>query len=206
MKAEDGVPPHSEHVSGLLRQMKDTAAREDVITVGNILQLCGVRGFAFLLLALALLNIVIFMVPFISILFGLPMVILAAQLVIGLRAPIFPAAIRHRTIRREPFVAGIDRAIRAVEVLERFIKPRFRLLSDPRLARVHGIAALVMSIMVALPIPVVNVPPSLGLVMLSLGILTRDGIFILIGYAIGVWCLWLFKSLGHIAHAVAKSA
>ena len=206
MKTADGVPPNPERVSDLLRQMRDTAAREDVITVGNILQLCGVRGFAFLLLALALLNIVIFMVPFISILFGLPMVILSAQLVLGLRAPIFPDAIRHRTIKREPFIAGIDRAIRAVEALERFIKPRFTFISDPKFTRIHGLAALIMSIMVALPIPVVNVPPSIGLVMLALGILTRDGIFILIGYAIGVWCLWLFKSLGHIAHTVAKNA
>jgi len=191
-----------ERISDLMRQLKDTAAHEESISVGHILQVFGVRGFAFLLLMLALLNIVIFMVPGISVLFGLPMVVLAAQMVLGFRAPVFPRFIRRRTIQRATLLQGIDRAIYGVEKIERYIKPRLMFLTHPYLYRLHGLIALIMAVMVALPIPVFNVPPSFGLAFLAIGLLERDGVFILLGYAVGAWCLWLFKSLSHFAHSL----
>jgi hypothetical protein len=189
-----------------MRLLMDKAAHEERVSVGSILHLFGIRGFAFLLLMLALLNVVIFMVPFISILFGLPMVILAAQMVLGFHAPIFPAFIRRQTIQREALMQGLKRALYGVEKIEHYIKPRFMFLTHPALTRIHGLLALIMAVMVTLPIPLFNVPPSLGLAFLAIGMLQRDGIFILLAYATGTGCLFLFKSLGHIAHSVTTGA
>ncbi|MDX2027025.1 MAG: exopolysaccharide biosynthesis protein [Alphaproteobacteria bacterium] len=186
-----------------MRRLMAAVAQEEQVSIGRILQVFGVRGFAFLLLLLALLNIFIFMVPMISVLFGLPMVILAAQMVLGFRAPIFPVAVRHRTIRRDALVRGLETGVVWVGKLERFIKPRFLFLSVRQLDRVHGLLALMLAVMVALPIPVVNVPPSVGLVFLAIGMLEKDGVFIALAYAIAIWCLFLFKSLGYAAHTLA---
>ena len=184
----------------------NTAAESETVTVGRILHIFGVRGFAFLLLVLSILNVVIFMVPMISFLFGLPMVILTVQMVIGLHAPVFPRVVRAWTISRTALMEGLARAIVWIERMERYIKPRLPALSAPELLRVHALVALVLAVMVTLPIPVVNVPPSIALIFLAIGILERDGLFILLGYATGLWCLWLFKSLDHIVHVVAKAA
>ncbi len=189
-----------QRISDIMRLLMDKAAHEERVSVGSILHLFGIRGFAFLLLMLALLNVVIFMVPFISILFGLPMVILAAQMVLGFHAPIFPAFIRRQTIQREALMQGLKRALYGVEKIEHYIKPRFMFLTHPALTRIHGLLALIMAVMVTLPIPLFNVPPSLGLAFLAIGMLQRDGIFILLAYATGAGCLFMFKSLGHIAH------
>jgi len=180
----------------------EEAAREDTITVGRILSIFGLRGFAFLLLILSILNIVIFMVPMLSFFLGLPMVILAVQMVLGLKAPLFPAFIRRRTIARTALLDGLARAIYWVERIERYIKPRLAFLSAPALLRVHAFLALVLAILVTLPIPVVNVPPSIGIFFLALGLLQRDGVFIALAYAVGWWCLWLFASLGTVVHRV----
>lgn len=186
--------------------LMDKATHEESVSVGSILHLFGVRGFAFLLLMLALLNIVIFIVPFISVLFGLPMVILSVQMVLGFHAPIFPAFIRRQMIQREALVQGVGRAVYGVEKIEHYIKPRGLFLTHPKLTRLHGLVALAMSVMVILPIPLFNVPPSVGLVFLAIGMLERDGFFILLAYIIGGVCLCLFKSLlGHIAHSMANS-
>ncbi len=193
-------------ISELVSRLMDTAAATETITVGRVLQIFGVRGFAFLLMILSILNIVIFMVPFLSFFLGLPMVILTAQMIIGLRAPMFPRVIRTREISRTALLDGLGRAIIWIQRIENYIKPRLPALSAPELMRVHAFAALILAIMVTLPIPVVNVPPSVAILFLAIGILSRDGIFILMGYATGLWCLWLFKSLDHIAHAVAKAA
>lgn len=197
------VPPEPKRISDIIRILKDKASHEQTVSVGAILNLFGVRGFAFLLLMLGLLNIVIFMVPFISILFGLPMVILSAQMVLGLHAPIFPAFIRRRIFHREALLQGLDRALYGIETIEHYIKPRFLFLTHPNLVRVHGLLALMLAVMVTLPIPLFNVPPSVGLVFLAIGMLQRDGIFIMLAYAVGSICLLMFKSLGHFANSFA---
>jgi hypothetical protein len=194
---------HHERISVILRHLKDIAAHaEEQVSVGYVLQVFGRRGFAFLLLVLSLLNIVIFMVPMISVLFGLPMVILAVQMILGLPMPVFPEVINRRTIPREALVQGLDRAIFWVEKIERYIRPRLLFLTGPHIDRAHAVLALVLAIMVTLPIPVFNVPPSIGLFFLAVGMLQPDGLFIILAYTVGVWCLWLFKSLGHVVHAL----
>src|ERR1700733_9602805 len=136
------LPPNPpERISDLMRRLADSSGAEEGITVGRVLHIFGVRGFAFLLLVLALLNIVIFMVPFLSFFLGLPMVVLAAQMTLGLRTPVFPDVIRHRTISRAALDDGIARGVHWLEKIERYIKPRAAFLSDVRLARVHGLFA-----------------------------------------------------------------
>jgi len=178
----------------------------EYVKVGHILNAFGVHGFAFLLLTLSLLNTVIFMVPFLSILFGLPMIILSGQMVVGFRIPIFPRFVRQAVIKRDRLATGLEKAIKGVERIERYIKPRLSFLSNPHLDRLHGLTALVLAVMVAIPIPLFNIPPSIALILLGIGILQRDGLFIIIAYSLGFWCLILLKSLGHIAHALTLNA
>lgn len=196
------VRPPPERISDLMRRLADTTTG-DSITVGRVLHIFGVRGFAFLMLMLSILNVVIFMVPMLSFFLGLPMVILAAQMVIGLHAPVFPGALRRRAIPRAPLTDGVMRAVKGLETIERYIKPRLPALSAPALIRVHALFALMLAVMVTLPLPVVNVPPSIALIFLMVGLLERDGLFIICGYATGIWCLWLFKSISHVAHVAA---
>ncbi len=198
------MPTKSERISDLMRHLMNKAANEESVTVGHVLEVFGIRGFAFLLLILALLNIFIFMVPFISILFGIPMIILAAQMILGIATPIFPHFILERTIKREALIKGLEQSIRGVEIIEAYIKPRLFVLSGPHLDRVHGLLVLMLAVMVALPIPVINIPPSIALVFLAIGMLQRDGLFIILAYAVAIWCFWLFKSLGKLAQALTR--
>lgn len=196
------VSPKVQKVSELMRTLMESASHEDQVSVGRILHIFGVRGFAFLLLVLAVLNVAIFMVPFVSIVFGLPMVILSVQMVLGLQTPVFPQLVRRRIIPRDLLVRGLEQSIHSISKIERAIKPRFTFLSIAVFNRAHGLVALLLAIMVTLPIPLFNIPPSLGLALLAIGILQRDGLFIVAGYAVGGCCLVLFKSLGHFAHTM----
>lgn len=201
MTTETSPPTSPQCISEIIRLLQDKTAQEQTISVGTILHMFGLRGFAFLLLMLALLNIVIFMIPFSSILFGLPMVILSAQIVLGLREPIFPGFLRRRTFRREALRLGLARALYGIVKIEHYIKPRYTLLTHPGFTRLHGVLALMLAVMVTLPIPLFNVPPSLGIAFLAIGLLQRDGVFIMLAYAVGAICLMLFRSLGHIAQS-----
>ncbi len=186
-----------------MRQLLNEAAGGKSIRIGDILHLFGRRGFAFLILILAMLNILIFMVPFISILFGLPILILSAQIALGLLEPIFPRVLLNREIPRSVFVLGLEKAIFWVQKIEIYVKPRLLFLSSPYIYRVHGIIALILAVMVTMPIPIFNALPSVALAFLSIGLLQRDGVFVVIAYVAGVGCMAIFKSISHAAHILA---
>lgn len=174
------------------------------VRVGRLLQIFGVRGFAFLIFVLALLNVVIFMLPGVSLLLGLPLVVLTVQMVLGLRTPLFPIFIRRRAINRAALMRGIDLGIAVMEKVEHLIRPRFRFLSSAPVNKAHSILAMLMAVLMAIPIPFLNIPPSLGLITLSLGMMQRDGLFIVAAYGLAGWSLWLYGSLGHVAHVLAQ--
>jgi hypothetical protein len=61
------------------------------------------------------------------------------------------------------------------------MKPRLTILAARPAVHLVGLVGLCMSIILFLPIPLGNMLPSLVICILSLGILERDGLWILIG-------------------------
>jgi len=191
-----------EALSSIVRRLEETMPRDESVTVGRLLSLLGVHGFVFFLLTLALLNIVIFMLPGLSIVFGVPMVILAVQMLLGHQAPLFPAFVRQRAVRSDVVHRGLGLAAAALERMEVAIKPRLLFLTAPVLLRLHALAALCLAFMVAVPIPFVNLPPSVGMVLLTIGLLQRDGAFVLLAYGAVLWSIHIYESLGQIAQNI----
>ncbi len=198
-------PPLSAPLSVLIAALRKDLDDEksDTVTVDRLLRSFGVRGFAFLLFLLPLLNLALFMVPGLSFLFGLPMLVFAAQMLTGLHRPFLPSFLRNQKIAIATLDRGLDVGMRLLGVIEPFIKPRLPFIAAaPQGDRVHSILALVLSLLVALPVPFLNLPPSLGAVVFSLGLIQRDGVFILAGYGLAAASLWLYASFGAMAHFV----
>ena len=51
--------------------------------------------------------------------------------------------------------------------------------------RIIGIFSFVFALSISLPLPLTNFPPGCGILIMSLGLLNRDGVTILIGMMIG---------------------
>lgn len=71
------------------------------------------------------------------------------------------------------------------EKIETRMQPRMTYISVHTWERIIGIFAFVFAVSIALPIPLTNFPPGWGILVMSLGLLSRDGITILIGMIIG---------------------
>lgn len=197
LENRNGIPA----LSVALRRVEQVLPQDEDLTVGQVLHFLGVHGIVFLLLILSLLNIVIFMLPGFSIFFGLPMAILAAQLVWGGGSPVFPSFIRDHKVRGASIHMGLTLAVTALERLERGVRPRIPVLTKGEWAlRAHGFVALLLGLMVAIPLPFFNLPPTFGMICLSLGLLQRDGYFLIGSYFLAGWSLWLYESL----HAAAQ--
>lgn len=152
------------------------------IEVGDLIRQFERRSFGGVLLILALLA----MVPGISIFAGIAMTVPAYQLLIGLKAPVFPKSVQKRKISVNALKRWGPRVITWVEILEKLVQFRWPMLTNDKAQRVMGLSILILAAVVTIPFPFSNFPPSVAIICFALGLLERDGLMVLIGSFIGV--------------------
>ena len=153
-------------------------ARADGITVGELVDKAAEAGFGFLVGVLTLIAI-----PFfgLSTPFGLAIALVGMQLAIGLPRPWLP----KRARRRELSMTMLDRVLsllaRRTKWLSRSTRRRYERLLIPRLVGV-GIVLLGLGLALPLPIPGSNMIFLIPLFVYAVGLLERDGVWILVGH------------------------
>lgn len=186
----------SEVLAGLSR-----AEGAATISVGDLLRGMDGRAFGALLLIFAFPNILPTPPGFAGVL-GLPLVYLSAQMMLG-RAPWLPPFIDRRRISRDSFRALVGRANPFLERAERLLRARLMMLTSPMAERFLGALCLALSLVLILPIPLGNLLPALSLSIIALGVLERDGIWIIGGVLMSIAA---FFWVGGLAYALVKSA
>lgn len=120
--------------------------------------------------------------PGTSAVLGTPLVFLAAQMTFG-RQPWLPALVAKRSLSREDFAVLMGRAIPWLVKAEKLLRPRMTALASPPVEYALGLVCLLLALVLALPIPLGNMLPALAISVLALGMLERDGCWIVAGLA-----------------------
>jgi hypothetical protein len=129
-------------------------------------------------------------------------VLLALQLIVGRDEIWLPERWRKIEIagpKQQKFIAGLMRLIRR---LERFSRPRLTFLFDHRLSTiVFGLLVLAgtLGAFLAPPFTGLDTLPSLGVVLLSLGVLLEDFFIVIAGLVLGCAGVLLELVLGRAA-------
>jgi hypothetical protein len=165
------------------------------LTVGDLHRALHARGPALLLILLALPFCVI-AIPGLPMPFGLAIGFIGACLTLG-REPRLPRFFLQRRLPPErvgPLLAGAARVARRLEGL---VRPRWAFLhAGPGMARLAGlgIALAGLGLMLPLPIPFSNALPAWAVVLLAMGLMEQDGLFVLLGHLTAL-AGWLFIGL-----------
>jgi len=187
-------------LSDILREIVDQGDSSH-ITVGDLLRSMDGRAFGALLLIFAFPN-VLPAPPGLAAFLGLPLLYLSAQMMLG-RMPWLPPFIDKRSLSRESFRAVIDRGNPILARVEKLLAQRLSALTSAPAERVLGGLCLILSLVLMLPIPLGNLLPALAICVVALGILERDGYWILAGLAVSAAA---FVWVGGLAYALMKSA
>ena len=178
------VPPASDPVVAgaplsmvLVRLAHDTTRER--ITVGDLLQALGDRALGALLFIFAVPNVMP-VPPGVSTVLGAPLLFLSAQLMFGLR-PWLPAIVAKRSISREDLATLVRRVVPWLTRAEKLLRPRLRVLAAPPAEYLVGFVCLLLASILVLPIPLGNALPALAISLLALGVLERDGLWVLGG-------------------------
>jgi hypothetical protein len=186
-----------DRLSDLLIRQAATVTSEHV-TLGDMAEFLGDRSIGGLLLVLALPMVLPVPAPGISVLFGVPMIVISVQLALGYRRVWLPARLAWRSVPRSTFLTIVDRVLPTLRRLERIVRPRAGWLAGPWARVPVGIICLVLAIIIALPVPLGHVVPGTAISVLALGLIERDGIAIALGIFTAVFGLLvvIFASAG----------
>ena len=175
--------PERKRLSVMLEELAQDDMRER-IAISDLLVAMQLRAYGALLLIFALPN-VLPAPPGTSGLLGLPLLFIATQMMLG-RVPWFPKVIAARSMSRADFGALIQRVSPLIARAERLLRPRLMWLSDPVVERGLGAVALVLALVLVLPVPFGNMLPAFTICIIALGVLERDGVWIIGGLVLAV--------------------
>lgn len=185
MNSPESIRP----ISHVLTDLENTLPPERV-SVADLLEAFHERGFGFVLLIFSVpMALPIPVPPGINVLLASPLILLTAQQAIGRHTIWLPDTMKRRTIKSSKLSAVIHASLPWFKRLERFVKPRLEFVTRGAFSYLIGIFGLIMALSVCVPLPMTNTVPSLGIALMSVGVIMRDGLAVMLGAFIGI--LWV---------------
>lgn len=187
-----GVPDKEDTKTGTID--RDVA---DKMSFAEIVEAFHERGFGMLLLILAApMALPIPVPPGVNIILASPLIFLTAQQAIGKHTPWLPQFILKKQVKRSLFQKTMLTILPWIKKIEFFSRARLGFLTRGFSSYIIGICGLIMALCVCVPIPGTNSVPSLGIAVMAVGVLMRDGLAVLGGIAIGLLWICLLVFLG----------
>ncbi len=164
-----------------------TAAR---ISLGELLDALADHGFGLLILVPAVVNAIPGPhIPGFSIPFAIALVVLGTQLALGWTSPWVPGRIRRWSVTSDRYARFLARILPIIRRVEAWLRPRPSWLTEPIGTRVVGVAVVLESIVLALPVPFGNGAIAYALIVLALGLMEEDSRALGLGLVLGVLAL-----------------
>ncbi len=163
--------------------------QRSAITLGELLDHLGRAGVGLTVLLLAL--PVMFPVPGPwGIILGACLAALSVQLIFGASKLRLPGWLGKRNVPIELLKAVIKRSVPWLRWIEAHIRPgRLNALNGRGAQALVGLPMVLLSVALALPLPLGNFLPVLAFIMFALAFLERDGLAVIIGLVLTVLAL-----------------
>jgi hypothetical protein len=178
-----GSGPDTRRATDLLRDSVMSHPGDEV-SIRDVVADLGDRAYGLLLLMFALPNCIP-APPAVGSILGLPLLFFGVQMV-RRQAPWLPRVIADRRIKRADLARILDVATPRLRWLERIVCPRVSWAVSPLAERIIGGHVVLLALSITLPVPLTNFVPAIGVAVMGLGVVERDGRAVLIGAFIGV--------------------
>lgn len=182
----------SQTLGQIMRRLSDDGG-ERGLTLGEIRDRLDERAYGLLVMLLAIPCLVpgLYGVPQVV---GVVIIIVAAQLLIGREEPWLPLWVLRLHARASWLKAMADFAETRLGWIDRLSRPRLRQFSTGAGERLA--AAFMILATLTIVLPMTNTIPSVALSLLAVGLIQRDGLFVLGGVAVATAWIGLLTALG----------
>ncbi|MEL7345749.1 MAG: exopolysaccharide biosynthesis protein [Pseudomonadota bacterium] len=154
------------------------------VSLGWILDHLNERAFGLFLLVLALPCCIPFLYGIPQVV-ALPLMFVSAQILMGRTTPWLPTRLAARTVSADALTRLAERAQPWLRRIETLSRPRLGALTRAPADRILGLCLVVFSASILVPLPGTNTVPGFAVVLISMGLLQRDGILVIMGALLG---------------------
>jgi len=189
------LPPEHDDVrhnlARLLRRLADDGADEG-LTLDQIRDRLDERAYGLLILILAIPCLVpgLYGVPQVV---GVVIIILAAQLLVGREEPWLPRWVLNLRARASWLKAMADFAEQRLGWIDRFSRPRMSAFASGPGEKLAALFMILATLTIVLPMT--NTIPSVALSLLAVGLIQRDGLFVIAGAGVATAWIGLLTTL-----------
>lgn len=173
-----GIKPSLESVfHSLLRRAKKSPS----LSLNEVLAILSGKGRLLCILFLSLPFCQPLQIPGLSTPFGLLIAFFGMRMVFG-KGVWIPKKLKNKKISSKKLQKIAIKGFHLLKKMRRFVHPR--LLWTCKLEKINGLLIAILGLLLALPLPIplTNLVSAWALLLLSVGILEDDGVFILLGY------------------------
>lgn len=177
-----------------------TAASEDKeeISVVDVQDKVGHRSFAPLLAAFGMIVMTpVGGIPGVPTIFGIIVILVAGQILIGQRSLWLPSVIRQRSIPTDKLKAGTKRLRPIARRVDVIFRPRWTILTEGRALYAIALTCVLLGLM--LPplefIPMGAAVPAMAITVFALALMATDGLMALLGYGVCFVAVYLLVSV-----------
>lgn len=196
----------STSLSGTLRRLIDGIKGQSV-TLRELMDAVGEQGLLLICAVASLPFLIPVSIPGVSTVFGAAIILISLAITAN-RLPWVPRRILDRRLDTGKLVPALEKGVGIVSRLDRFLKPRLSALTTGKLInRVNGLAIAAGGVLLMFPlglVPFSNTLPGIAILLLSTGMIQRDGLIVLGGYAFNVITVIYFGALAYAAFSAGQ--
>lgn len=190
------------HDSAKLSKIVETVeknAHGTTVSIGDLVAAIESRGFGALLLLPALLT---FLptggIPGVPGVCAIVIILISGQMLFGRQHAYIPKKLKDLSINRKKLVSMLDKAKPVLKFIDHVVTQRFSFMFRPLTERIiAGVSILLALTFFPLAfIPFAVLPSAGAVVMMSLGLLARDGLLVMIGFALIGLLFFMVPTLG----------
>jgi hypothetical protein len=180
--------------------LRDSVAtiQGDYMTLGELIEKIGEQGLLIFCMVLTLPFLFPVSIPGVSTVFGLAILLVGISVTAN-RVLWLPARLKSRQIATERLIPVLKRGADVLTRFQRFVRPRLSILTQTAaINRLNGLALVLAALLLMVPfglVPFSNTLPAIAILFLAIGMLQRDGVFILLGYIFEVLTVVYFGAL-----------
>jgi hypothetical protein len=184
-------------VSELLEQ-NFTALSPDRVSLRWIIDAFHERGFGFLVFLFVIpMALPIPKPPGLSTILALPLLLLTFQQMMGRHSIWLPKVLLDKSFSTEQFSLFIHKSLPWIKRLEKILKPRLGFMTQGLFSLFIGLSGVIMTLFIMLPLPFTNSIAGIGVALMGMGVVMRDGLTVIIGMLVGFgWiCVYIYVVL-----------
>ena len=191
----------SKDLSAVLQSLIDRL-KGKTITLRELMEAIGEQGLLLVCAIASLPFLIPVSIPGVSTVFGAAIIMISLAVTLN-RLPWLPKRILDRQMEAARLVPALQKGVSVVSRLDRYIRPRLPVMTTGLVMnRVNGLAIMASGILLMMPlgfIPFSNTLPGVAILLFSAGMIQKDGLTVLAGYAFMGLTIIYFTALAYAA-------